>query len=66
MSDYIQVDNNDNKIVLKRIEITICSACLDGVGSEYHVPGCALYLHAVDLPIHQELYEVKEVMPVDA
>ncbi len=44
---------------LKRIEITICEACLDGVPSECHTPGCALFLHTVDLPIAPELYEVK-------
>lgn len=43
---------------LKRIEIAICEACLDGVGSECHTPGCALWLHRVDLPIHPELYTV--------
>lgn len=44
---------------LRRIEITICEACLDGVGRECHTPGCALFLHAVDLPIAPEAYEVK-------
>ena len=43
---------------LKKIIITICEACLDGLGQECHTPGCALCLHAVDLPISTELYEV--------
>lgn len=49
---------------LKKIEITICEACLDGVGEECHTPGCALFLHSVDLPIMPELYEVKEEFDV--
>ena len=43
---------------LKLIGIWICEACLEGVGSECHTPGCALWLHKVDLPIHKELYEI--------
>lgn len=43
---------------LKRVEITICEACLDGEGDECHTPGCALYLHSVDLPIAPEMYKV--------
>lgn len=41
---------------LKKIKIIICEACLKGQGGECHTPGCALFLHKVDLPIH--LYEV--------
>ena len=44
-------------MILKRIIITICDACLLGIGSECHTPGCALFLHKVDLPI-SPLYEV--------
>lgn len=43
---------------IKVIEIAICQACLDGEGSECHTPGCALWLHRVDLPIAAELYTV--------
>lgn len=43
---------------LKIVEIRLCEACLDGVGQECHTPGCALFLHRVDLPIHPELYRV--------
>ena len=43
---------------IKRIEIDICEACLDGKGEECHTPGCALWLHRVDLPIHPEMYKV--------
>lgn len=45
-------------IELRTIKITICQACLDGVGEECHTPGCALWLHRVDLPIAPELYEI--------
>jgi len=43
---------------LKKIQITICETCLDAIGQECHTPGCALFLHAVDLPINPEMYEV--------
>ncbi len=43
---------------IKHIKIRICEACLDGIGQECHTPGCALFLHSVDLPIAPELYEV--------
>ena len=46
--------------MLKTIKITICQDCLDGKGEECHSPGCALFLHAVDLPIDERLYEVIE------
>ncbi len=42
------------------VAIQICQACLDGEDEECHTPGCALFLHAVDLPIHEELYRVIE------
>ncbi len=45
-------------MVLKQIKITICEACLRGIGKECHTPGCALWMHKVDLPVHPELYEV--------
>jgi len=43
---------------IKRIEIRICEACLNGEGQECHTPGCALWLHKVDLPIDPGLYRV--------
>lgn len=33
----------------------LCEACIDGEGEECHTPGCALWLHSVDLPIHREV-----------
>jgi hypothetical protein len=45
---------------IKYIKIRICEACLDGIGQECHTPGCALFLHSVDLPVMPELYEVIE------
>jgi len=50
---------------LKLIKIQICEACLDGIGDECHTPGCALWLHSVDLPIHKEFYEVLETFDED-
>lgn len=43
---------------LKTIKISICQSCLDGIGEECHTPGCALYLHKVDLPINKDQYEI--------
>jgi hypothetical protein len=43
---------------LKLVRMWICQACLDGDGDECHTPGCALYLHSVDLPIAPEVYKV--------
>jgi hypothetical protein len=43
---------------LVTVQMTICRPCLDGVGSECHTPGCALWMHRVDLPIRPEFYQV--------
>ena len=43
---------------IKHISIHICEACLNGEGQECHTPGCALFLHSVDLPIDSLLYEI--------
>ena len=43
---------------LHTIEIQICEACLKGEGSECHTPGCALWLHKVDLPIDEHAYRI--------
>lgn len=48
------------KMKVHKIVIWICEACLRGEGDECHTPGCALFLHAVDIPIHRELYEIIE------
>ena len=45
---------------IKLITIHVCEACLDGQGEVCHTPGCALFLHKVDLPIHPEMYTVLE------
>lgn len=45
-------------MIIKSVTIDICQACLDGEGDECHTPGCALFLHAVDLPFTEGLYEV--------
>jgi hypothetical protein len=43
---------------IKRIAIDICEGCLNGEGKECHTPGCALFLHSVDLPINPDIYTV--------
>ena len=50
-------------IVLKQIVITICEPCLNGEGEECHTPGCALWLHSVDLPFIPEMYTVIQEYP---
>lgn len=52
----LSADSTD--VSLKRIQLFACQACLDGVGEECHTPGCAFYLHRVDLPITPELYTI--------
>lgn len=49
-------------ITVKQYVISLCQACIDGVPSECHTPGCALWFHRVDLPIHRE--SLTEVEPV--
>jgi len=50
--------NKKEEMKIKKIEIWICEACLEGQGEECHTPGCALFLHAVDFPIGKGLYTV--------
>jgi hypothetical protein len=40
---------------LRRVIANLCTACIAGEGEECHTPGCILWLHRVDLPIHEEL-----------
>jgi hypothetical protein len=47
---------------VKEYVISLCQACIDGIPSECHTPGCALWLHRVDLPIHRDL--LTEVEPI--
>ena len=48
-------------MILKRIEIVLCEACLDGIEGECHVPECAWFLRdSPGLAIPTELYEVKK------
>ena len=42
---------------VRRVIVNLCVACIKGEGQECHTPGCALFLHRVDLPIHEELLE---------
>jgi hypothetical protein len=46
-----------------RVAMSICRPCLDGVGQECHTPGCALWMHKVDLPIGPEFYELLPARP---
>jgi hypothetical protein len=41
---------------LKRVQMLLCTSCLDGIGEECHTPGCAMYLHRVDLPFPKDTY----------
>lgn len=36
---------------VREYKLWLCDPCVDGKGSECHTPGCALFLHAVDIPI---------------
>lgn len=41
---------------LYRVALWLCSLCIDGVGGECHVPGCAFWLNrAPDLPLTDHL-----------
>ena len=48
----------EGNMIIKHIVISICADCLDGKGQECHTPGCAFFLHKVDLPIDPGLYVV--------
>lgn len=48
----------DTVTMLNRIVITVCQRCLDGEGDECHTPGCALWMHRVDIPIDRKAYRV--------
>lgn len=38
------------------VALWLCDLCLDGVGGECHVPGCALYLNrAPDLSLREHV-----------
>lgn len=44
---------------LNRVEMVVCDGCLDGVGGECHVPGCALWMSvAPDVPIRDNAVTV--------
>lgn len=44
---------------IKKVQIWLCEACLNGEGEECHTPGCALFLHnSPGMPIMPELYEI--------
>ena len=45
---------------VRAVIVHLCVACIKGVGQECHTPGCALFLHRVDIPIMEELLEDAE------
>ena len=48
-------------MILKKVEIILCEACLNGLGQECHTPGCALFIHnSPGHPIMPELYKLIE------
>jgi hypothetical protein len=51
----LTTSGDDSNIKVQTVVVSICDACIDGEGQECHTPGCALFLHSVDLPIHREL-----------
>lgn len=48
-----------------QIQIWLCQACLDGVGSECHTPGCAMWMHSIDLPFDPDSYEILKSVDED-
>jgi hypothetical protein len=32
----------------------LCTPCVDGIGEECHTPGCAAFMHAVDIPFARQ------------
>jgi hypothetical protein len=42
----------------KEIKTIICEPCLKGEGEMCDSHCCALFLHKVDIPIHEKVYEV--------
>ena len=47
---------------VKEYAIYLCQECIDGIGKECNTPGCALFLHSVDIPIHREV--LTEIEPI--
>jgi len=58
LSDKITSAEQPDGVAVHRVAIQICQPCLDGEGHECHTPGCALWLHRVDLPIHEGVYTI--------
>ena len=40
---------------VRLVVVRLCVPCIKGEGEECHTPGCALWLHRVDIPIMEEL-----------
>lgn len=50
--DPIPASHPDAEIVLTEVKLTLCSLCLNGMGGQCHVPGCALWMKAApDVPL---------------
>jgi hypothetical protein len=55
----LQASLHSGEFLVHRVSILLCEACLLGMGSECHTPGCALWMHvSPGHPIMRELYEV--------
>lgn len=39
------LDQTEQEIPVRRVELWICDLCLSGEGGECHVPGCAFWCH---------------------
>jgi hypothetical protein len=53
-------------VTVRDYVISLCQACIDGLGSQCHTPACALCRHSVDLPIWREaLTEVEPIWDQD-
>lgn len=43
---------HEPEVAVRFVQLWLCDLCLDGVGGQCHVPGCALWLNtAPDLPL---------------
>jgi hypothetical protein len=44
-----------SKPEVKQYLVNLCDGCIDAKGQECHTPGCAMFLHSVDIPFHREV-----------
>jgi hypothetical protein len=58
----LESDSGGKMTQVKEYAIYLCEECINGIGKECHTPGCGLFLHTVDLPIHREA--LTEIEPI--